>query len=294
MTHPYATEAYAQSLAHVGEAFAVPEWDSHVLSRPISGGSDRDATGPYPLSVIADGADLAGGLDRLAAADLVSVVLVVDERLRPGAAALEATFDFARPFKSHFLYDRSLGPLSYAKHHRYELKRALARVEAREIALADHLTAWEALYGALAARHSLGGLHAFPAAHHQTLAKLPGVRTFGAFVDGRLVSAHVFVTHEGYAISHLAASAPEGYATGAAYAINDLAIATLSDCETVNLGGGAGLTEDPADGLVRFKKGFANAAAPSYLCGKVLDRRAYETLGAGRAETSFFPAYRGG
>jgi len=293
MTHPYATELYASSLAHVGEAFAVPEWDSHVLVRPTPCGQGRDAMGPYPLAVIAGGADVAGGLERLRAAGLVSVVLVLDERLRPATEALEAAFDFVRPFKSHFLYGRRLGELTYGKHHRYEIRRSLARVEASEISLAEHLPAWGTLYGQLAARHGLSGLHAFPAAHHQALARLPGLRAFGAFVEGRLVSAHLFVTHAGYAVSHLAASAVEGYETGAAYAVNDLAVSALTDCEVINFGGGAGLTEDPADGLVRFKKGFSNSAAPSYLCGKVLDRAAYGTLAAGYADSGFFPAYRG-
>jgi hypothetical protein len=292
MTHPYATEAYARSLAHVGEAFPVPEWDSHVLVRPTPDGRGRDAIAAYPLAVISSGADLAGGLQRLEAAGLVSVVLVTDDRLRPDASAMDAAFDFGRPFKSHVLYDRALGPLAYGKHHRYELKRALARVEPREIALADHLPAWQALYGELAARHGFRGLHAFPAAHHQALARLPGVRTFGAFVRDRLVSAHLFITHDGYAVSHLAASSAEGYASGAAYAVNDLAVRALDDCQLINFGGGAGFADDPSDGLVRFKKGFSNNAAHSYLCGKVLDDAAYEMLSAGCAQDGFFPAYR--
>ena len=293
MTHPYATAAYAKSLAHVGEAFAVPEWGGHVLVRPTPDGVSRDAMGPYPLTALPPDADLPGGLARLARAGLASVVLVVDERLRPSGDALAEAFDFARPFKSHHLYDRGLGPLAYSKHHRYELKRALARVEAREIVLADHLPAWSALYGELAARHGLGGLHAFPAAHHQALARLPGLRAFGAFAEGRLVSAHLFVTHEGYAISHLAASAPEGYATGAAYAVNDLAITALSVCAAINFGGGPGAGDDPDDGLVRFKRGFSNRTAPAWLCGKVLDAAAYERLSRGFAQSGFFPAYRG-
>jgi hypothetical protein len=293
MTHPYASRAYAESLAHVGAALAVPAWDGQVLVRPTPDGSGCDAMGPYPLTAIPRDADLAGGLETLGAAGLVSVVLVADDRLRPSLESLGRAFDVARPFKSHFLHDRSLGPVAYAKHHRYELKRALARVEAREIVLADHLPAWTALYGELAGRHGLAGLHAFPAAHHEALARLPGLRAFGAFTDSGLVSAHLFVTHDGYAVSHLAASAPEGYATGAAYAVNDLAIAALTDCETINFGGGAGFGDDPNDGLVRFKRGFSNRTAPAFLCGKVLDPAAYEMLSRGFARTGFFPAYRG-
>lgn len=293
MTHPYATEVYARSLTHIGAPLCVPEWDTQVLVRPTPHGARQDISGPYPLSVVRRGADLKAGLERLTTAGLVSIVLVFDDRLRPDLCVLEAAFDFARPFKSHFLYDRSLGPLALGKHHRYELKRALARVEVREIVLTDHLSAWKQLYGQLAARHGFAGAHVFASIHHQTLARLPGLRAFGAFIAGRLVSAHLFVTHEGYAISHLAASAPEGYETSAAYAVNDLAVAALTDCEVINFGGGAGLGEDPADGLVRFKKGFSNRAAPSWLCGKVLDRAGYDALAAGFGDNGFFPAYRG-
>lgn len=291
MTHPYATAAYAESLPHIGEAFAVPEWGTCVLVRSIDGGRFRDAIGPYPLTVLAADADVHAGLERLRAAGLVSVVLVTDDR--PLGAASDAPFAVARPFKSHFVYDRRLGPLTLGKHHRYEVKRALSRVEVREIALADHRERWRALYVQLAARHGFAGLHAFPTAHHDALAALPGLRAFGAFVQDRLVSAHLFVTHQGDAISHLAASSPEGYETGAAYAVNDLAVRALTACQTINFGGGAGLGEDPADGLVRFKRGFCNRIAPSWLRGAILDQTVYRTLAQGREETGFFPAYRG-
>ncbi|WP_411287928.1 GNAT family N-acetyltransferase [Phenylobacterium sp.] len=291
MTHPYASEAYAASLAHSGASVSVPEWRGHVLSRATPCGTRRDAMGPYPITVLPPDADLAGGRQRLGAAGFVSVVLVLEERLRPPLEALTDGFDFVRPFKSHSVYDRRLGPIAYSGQHRTKLKRALGRVERAELRLADHLPAWEALYGHLIDRHGLTGLHAFPPGHHQTLARLPGVRAFGAFMGGRLVSAHVFVAHQGHAISHLTASDPEGYASGAAYAVNDLAIAALSDCETINFGGGAGLGDDPGDGLVQFKRGFANTVSPSYLCGAILDEAAYRTL-SGDTDSGFFPAYR--
>lgn len=293
MTHPYASRAYAESLPHVGRALEVPPWGGHVLVRDTPEGGRKDATGPYPLCVIDPQADLIGGLNLLGEAGLVSIVLVAGEGLAPSPDALAAAFDFARPFKTHYVYDRALGALTYAKHHRYEVRRAHARVEAAEIGLSDHLPAWRSLYAQLEARHSVGALHAFPAEHHEALAQLAGIRTFGAFREGALVSVHVFVTHQGAAVSHLAASSPEGYATGAAYAVNDLAVRELADCRTINFGGGAGFGDDPADGLVRFKKGFSNTTAAAYLCGKVLDATAYEALSQGAARGGFFPAYRG-
>lgn len=293
MSHPYAGEAYARGLGHIGVPFAVPEWGGHVLVRPSPCGTREDAIGPYPLTVLSCDADVAAGLARLKLAGFVSVVLVLDDRLRPAMSTLEKSPATVRRFKSHCLHDRSLGPIGYSKHHRYEIRRALTRTSVSEMQLADHLPDWEGLYGQLTARHGLGGLHDFPPVHHEALARLPGVRTFAAFVEDRLVSAHVFVTHEGHAMSHLAASSAEGYQTGAAYAVNDLALTELTDCGLINFGGGAGAGDDPADGLVRFKKGFSNSVEPSYLFRAILDDDAYRALSAGSTDTGFFPAYRG-
>jgi hypothetical protein len=289
MTHPYGTERYAKSLPHVGEPFAVPEWDSHVLIRPAAGGH-QDAIGPYPVTAIMPDADVEAGLARLAAAGLVSIVLVIDDALRPPVDALGA-FDFAKPFKTHHLHDRT-EPFTYGKHHRYEIKRARGHVQAREIALADHFDDWQRLYGELQKRHDLSGVHAFPETHFRLLSDLAGNRMFGAFADDELVSAHLFVTHGDHAISHLAASNARGYKLGAAYAVNDAALEGLDGCRTINFGGGAGSGDDPSGGLARFKAGFSNCTVSSLLCGKVLDRPVYESLSADAATTDFFPAYR--
>lgn len=293
MTHPYASLAYARSLSHIGQPLAVPEWGGHVLTRSTPHGERRDAVGPYPLTLLSSDSDLPAGLEGLKAGGLVSVVIVLDAAGAPSAGALTAAFDFVRPFKTHHVHDRRLGPPAYGKHHRYEIRRAQARVEAREIALGDHLPDWAGLYDQLIQRHGLTSLHAFPDSHHLALTVLPGLRTFGAFINGRLVSAHLFVTHQGRAISHLAASSTEGYSAGAAYAVNDLALDRLDDCETINFGGGAGAGDDVTDGLSRFKAGFANTAETTRLCGAVLDPAAYRALGPGRGDSGFFPAYRG-
>jgi hypothetical protein len=44
---------------------------------------------------------------------------------------------------------------------------------------------------------------------------------------------------------------------------------------------------------VRFKRGFCNQIAPSWLRGAILDQTVYRTLAQGREVTGFFPAYRG-
>ena len=76
-----------------------------------------------------------------------------------------------------------------------------------------------------------------------------------------------------------------------ASAIDSFAAERLS---LLDLGGGAGLNA-PSSGLERFKAGWSNASRMTYLCGRVFDRAAYQTLGgSGHADQGYFPAYRTG
>ncbi len=289
MTHPYASHAYAKALAFAGRTVTVDAWRGAVLARPIPGGGE-DALGLYPRAVIAPAADLAAGLEALAALDLVSVVLVSDPLAGPAPEALIAAFDVCRPFKTHQLVDRAKG---YAppKHHRYEIRRAKARCRVEQVSLAKVLPTWRTLYGGLVERHSIGGMAAFDDAYFQALAEWPVFETFAAFVGDEIVSMAIWVEYGGVAYNHLGASSAAGYANGAAYALYDAAIGHFQGAEVLDLGAGAGLSDDPDDGLARFKRGFANAQIPAWLCGKVLARERYEALGDKNA--GFFPAYRG-
>jgi GNAT acetyltransferase-like protein len=295
MMHPYSTIEYGESLRHIGEPIHVPEWGTTVLKRACGMGH-HDAIGTYPIAVLQPDCDLAAGLDRLARMGLVSVVLVLENVLRPELRELERTFDVARPFKRHYLFDRAASAAYSSQHHHYEVRRAVRKVRVERFDLTARLGEWTSLYQLLVARRGLAGtFHAFPDRHHEVLARLDGVVAVGAFVEGRLVSCHLWVCHDGHAMSHLAASDEAGYASGAAYAVNDASIELLTQCRILNFGGAAGADDDDEDGLVRFKRGFSNATAPSYLCGKVLAAASYAELSrqAGvTATAAYFPAYR--
>ncbi len=334
-THPYATLSYAASLPHSGEAIFVPEWEMAVLARPIAGDL-RDAISPYPLGVLAADADLAGGLDRLRRAGLVSVTLVLADHQRPPLEALAAAFDVVRPFKSHFIADCRIGPLRLGRNHGYKLRRALRKVSVAAVDLGDRLDDWIALYLdhhrhktrlALAAvngpelpavagldawiecyadlvrTHALPPVYLLPRAHHEALATMPGILATGGFIDGSLVSCHLWATDGAVAHSHLVAADAEGLATGATYAVNYVAIREQLSCPVVNLGGIAGTGdrrgEAVKDGLAQFKRGFSNATATACIAGAVLDPERYDCLtaavtraGGRHPEGGFFPAYR--
>lgn len=292
MTHPYATLAYVQSLSLEGQPFVVPEWGTAVLSRPTDL-ELADVAGSYPMTVLAPDADLEGGLHRLRGSGFVSVVLVLDDYHRPSTAALGDAFDLVRPFKTHYVVDRAAGDATPSRHHRYEIKKALSSVRVEAFSLRDHFEQWLGLYENLTVRHSLSGTHDFPRSHHELLSVMPGVTAIGAFVDGVLLAAHIWIEDDGRVHSHLAASSEKGYALGAAYAVNDASIRLFPDARIINFGGGAGYEDDSSNGLARFKMGFANATSRSYVCGKILDAGKYAQLSATKDSASnFFPAYR--
>lgn len=297
MTHPYSTIEFSSSLAHIGEPIAIPEWGTTVLRRQFGKGF-QDAVGTYPIAVLKSECDLRGGLDRLAHLGLVSIVLVVDDILRPELEALRQAFDFVRPFKLHYLYDRDAPPIQYSRNHRYKIGRATRAVNLARFDLTSRLGEWSSLYQSVVERHRLErSMHAFLPGHHEAVARLPGAVAIGAFTGERLVSCHIWICHQGHAMSHLVASNDEGYASRAAYAVNAASIELLGDCRTLNFGGaaGAGEEENAADGLARFKRGFANRTAPAYLCGKVLSREAYGELSRQAGvpiDAPYFPAYR--
>lgn len=297
MRHPYATDAYALSLVSDGRTLVVPEWGCSVLVRPIEGEQD-DATGIYPLAILRRDADIEGGLSRLRDLGLVSIVLVVDDFHRPAIECLERAFDFVRPFKAHFLNKPAQATTpAYSKHHRYEIQRASRHVTVGVMDLGRHLDDWIRLYATLMERHSLSGIHDLPLKHHASLARLEGVTAIGAWIEGELVSCHIWV-HDGQrAHSHLGASSERGYACGAAYAVYDVSIRHFAEAELINLGGVAGHADDLESGLARFKRGFSNAMGRSYICGKILCHDRYRELverKAARKDTAFFPAYRAG
>ncbi len=296
-SHPYASATYAEALRHVGRPFEVPPWGTHVILRDIPGHPGlRDAAGPYPLLPFRRDADIPVGLRLLRAAGAVSVVLVADPLTGPPAERLAPHFPLALPFKTHHLMDRTAGPAPFSPHHRERARRGGRRTRIIRVALSDPrwAAAWDTLYAALVAHRGIAGPAAFPAAATTALARLPeaSLVTLAALSphDDILAMTH-WIRHAGVAHSHLTAATEAGHRASATYALHAAAPDHLPDCRILNLGAGAGPADDPADGLARFKAGFANATVTAHLFGAVLDPAAYARLAAPVA-TRHFPAYR--
>jgi hypothetical protein len=290
MTHPYASLAYAQAFGAGYEPIYLPGIDLHVLKRPIEGTSYFDAMGPYPVSPVTSVERAKDDFAILAAHQIVSLVLVIDPLRGPTPLAMSEVFDKVTPFKDHFIREPGLDQ-PYSRHHRAEVRRAYRVCETRIVRLADYLDDWSSLYEALSLKHQIGGIQAFELQYFDSLAKLEPFMV-AAFIDGALVSAHIWICHDGYAYSHLAASSSEGYRQSAAYAVYDYSFRHFAEqgVRMVNLGGGAGIAA-PSQGLTYLKQGFSTGTLPCYLCGKIIDPAVYAMLSKDR-QIGFFPAYR--
>lgn len=294
----YAHAQYAQSLADFGSPRHLPGCGGWVLERPIPGWPGRrDAAGCYPLFRCAEWSGFSDDLAALRRDELVSLTLVIDPLCEPPAERLGRWFDgIVLPYKQHHLVDLAV-PFAEATcaHHRRYVRRC-ARMAAIEVCAepGQHLDTWCRLYAELAAHHAMTGPARFSREAFARQLALPGVRLLRAVAPGgEVLGLQMWFVEGGLAWYHLGAHGEAGHRAGVSFGLFAAAFDLLREAgvRTVDLGGGAGLADDPADGLSRFKAGWSTRTATAWLCGAVLDPAAYAHLGADRS-TTFFPAYR--
>jgi hypothetical protein len=289
MRPPYASVTYAEAFGT--GTMDVPEWGTAVLVQAIPDSDWKDARGCYPLAALAEDADLDAGIDRLRSAGLVSVALVPDPLSGPSPEALAAAFEICRPFKTHYLFDRS-APARVSATHRRWVRSALKQCRVDRIDLRDALPKWEALYAGLVEQRRISGIQRFSHSYFAALADMPELIAFAAFKDDRMLAMTLWVEHGGVAYYHLGASTAEGYDGKAMYGIFATAFDSLGQASIFHFGGGAGARADEGGGLARFKRGFANREIPAYFCGARLRPDRYAILAGEQPSTDFFPAYR--
>jgi hypothetical protein len=294
----YASADYARSLADLGRPVALPRSGGWLLERPVPGTPWRDAMGCYPLFACADWSRLRSDLDELPEG-LVSVVLVTDPFGAFAPGDLRECFpDRLSLFKEHLVVDLGLpaGTLGTA-HHRRNVRKALASLEIERHARPAELSGeWARLYAQLVARHAIGGPAAFSPASLARQLRVPGLVALRALRGEETVGMTLWFVQGDVAYYHLAAYSEEGYRRRASFGLFFRAIESFAEqgLRWLDLGAGAGAEPDPADGLVRFKRGWATTTRTAYLCGRICDRPRYVALtaAAGAQATPWFPAYR--
>lgn len=290
----YAHPAYAAAVAAPAAPLALPGCGGALVVHDVPHAPGRDAAGPYPLFACARWDALEHDLAALPR-DLVSVVLVADPFGGHDAALLARCFpDRLVAFKQHFVRDLARDA-AIAPHHRRNVRRASRAVEVEACGpSAALLDDWVRLYAGLVRRHAIRGQAAFSPASLAAQLAVPGLVALRARRGGETVGVTLWYEQEDVAHYHLGAYADAGYEHRAAYALFAAALDHFRGrVRWLALGAGAGVTGDEGDGLTRFKRGWSTGTRTAWLCGRVVDRAAYDALAArAGARGDFFPAYR--
>jgi hypothetical protein len=291
----YLHPAYAESLSEFGRPRLLPNAMGWVLEREIPGTQLRDAMGCYPLFVCRDWTRLGEDLKALDN-DFITLTLVTDPLGDYSVHQLHSWFpDRVTPFKEHFIVDFEAQP-KVSRHHQYYAQRALAAVEVNVVTDGPtFLDDWIKLYANLSSRHNLTGIKAFSRSSFAKQLSVPGLVILRAQQARETVGAHLWYVQDAIAYSHLAAVSQRGYDLMASYALYAYALDYFGrHARIMHLGAGAGLHDDQADGLARFKRGWANGTRTAYLCGKIFNHKEYYQLvsSSAYAAGNYFPAYR--
>lgn len=287
---------YAAGFAEFGTLCELPNAEGWLLKRMIRDTGLIDAVGLYPLFSCGNWQALENDLEAVGAG-LVSVTAVCDPFGDYDDSLLERCFDFAKPYKDHFVADLDL-PLeqlvsrSYRSSARWSLRRIQTEMCERPI---DYLDEWVDLYDLAIKRHDIRGMRAFSRAAFEMQLQAPGLVMCRASREGRTVGLSVALISGEVAHGHLVSVNEEGYAMRASSAIMWTLMEHLKGrIRWLNLGGVPDAEQDKTNGLEKFKLGWSSERRCSYLCGRIFDHTAYEQLSESQNRSAFFPIYRAG
>jgi hypothetical protein len=293
----YAHARYAEALAEFGHPRKLDRSGAWILERSIPGSQFKDGMGCYPIFCCRDWTALVKDMEELS--DLVSLAIVTDPFGEYDISLLRECFpDLAIPFKHHYVTDLTRKPETFvSEHHRRNIRKSLARVEVEHCEDPErYASTWVELYQHLIQKHSITGMSAFSPVSLTEQLHVPGLEAFRAIFEGNTVGIVLWLVQNDVVYYHLGAYDNIGYQTRSSYAVFSTALDSFArrGLRWLSLGSAAGLTEDEANGLARFKRGWSTGTRTAYLCGRILNPAAYQQLvsDAHTGGSGYFPLYR--
>jgi len=290
--HPF----YAQSFSEIGEPIFLPKSRGWLIKRKIPGTQYYDAMGPYPLFFCENWDDLTDDLENLKG-QIISVSFVINPFPINLNDNFKYYFDVYYAYKDHYILDLSI-PLnqSISKSRRKDARRALRNISI-EIKSTQEIDVyeWEELYRNLIDRHNIKGIRSFSHESFRKQLSIPDIYYFRGLNKGEIVGGNLFIIQNNVAYYHLSAQIDIGYKLDTSYAIMWSAIEFLSEkVKWLNLGGTTNFSSNEKSGLDQFKNGWSSGTAPSFFCGKILNKNLYIELLKSKnlTDNAWFPVYR--
>lgn len=270
----------------------------YFLDRAVPGTSYHDLQGVYPFVVTVRPDRLVEAFSCLQNSTAVSAVFVSDPYNEEDIRALAGDLDYCRPFKTHYASDLATPWAHHVKKNaRYETRLAqrshVINIFQATAAYADRF--WD-FYQSLIARHNITGLQRLSLDIIRAQLRVSGATIIEASDEIGPCAASVWYECGERVYLHLHAQDERAYRARTSYALYAAAHEYFSQLgyRWLMLGAGAGVHDDPNDGLARYKRMWSTATFKSYVCGRILDFGAYETLAESRGSVAgpYFPIYR--
>ena len=294
----YASPQYAESYADVGRPIELTGAQGWLLSRAIAGTDHRDLASCYPIFDCRKWAAFADDIKALDDSH-VSVVLVLSPFSSCNTAQLESVFpDLLKPFKRHYLVNLETYDIATVHFmHRRNARYAAKLVEVEQCAHPEQFGAeWLSLQANLMSRHRVPKSDWLSDTTLLRQLSVPDIVMFRAVENGHTVGIMTWFLSDAAAYYHLAAFSDRGYKTKASFALMDRCISFFRSLglQKLNLGGNAGITDDPSSGLAVFKKRWANDIGQTLLCGRIINGAVYDSLSSASCtqDGKIFPVYR--
>lgn len=291
---------YANSFIELGAPLELPRSKGWILKRIIPDTQVYDAMGCYPMFACQNWSELFADLDEIGE-KLVAVSLVTDPFGEYDEEFLWRCFkDVVKEFKEHYVIDLQESMNSFvSKHHRRYARKALSSLKVERCQYPPQvLEEWICLYDTLVDRHNIAQILRFSRSSFLKQLSVPGIVVFRAVYEKSTVGILLWYVQGEVGYYHLGAFSNDGYKLRASFALFWTAIDYFksSGLRWLNLGAGAGVTNNNNDGLSRFKQGWSTQTRTAYFCGRIFNDKKYRdvTRKFGDANTDYFPVYRKG
>lgn len=295
----YMSAEYGKVFRHLGRIVILPESGLQLIERQIRPGLS-DLMGLYPYAMCRTFAALAGPADLAAmrATGAVAVSFVADPFATDMVQTALANWAVCRRFKTHFVIDLADGWHSrLARTTRRYIRRG-HEAQTTRIVTADasgHAPEFWALYAPAMRRLGASGIQKMSPDMIADQLAVPGVflTLSHARDSGTLTGAMISYVHDSHVSAHLVGFDATPHTS---YVLIDAGASHAESlgCRWFNIGGPAGMKDDPSDGLYAFKRRWTPHQRETMLCGQILNPGAYAALCAetDTQDAGFFPAYR--
>lgn len=296
----YVNYEYINTLNNIGEPYKLPNLDLTCVKRLIPNEEDvYDIIGPYPFIIFEDIENELSQINSTVkkfkdnAITLSLILLFMDaEKIQK---VIKMNLDYFSFFKTYYAVRHSLPLPILNTNNRRNIMKARKNLMFEFINKKDDIEEIFEIYRNNVQTKSLDATHTFSLEHFKFIIQFNDTLVSVVKHNNVIVSFYIWVkVGEKLYNHHLSGSTNIGKKNGSSHLCLWESIQYFHKNKTdLLLGSNSGSTNDPDNGLSRFKKSYSNFEASTYICGIIFNERMYDQLNMGIDKSlNYFPLHR--